>query len=51
MLLVALTAFVTRHKAHGQLTADAAEPVGDGYLLTGSCTRRRVHPLGHAQAA
>jgi hypothetical protein len=30
MLLVALTDFVTRHKAHGQLTADGTEPVGDG---------------------
>jgi hypothetical protein len=27
------------HRAHGALTADAAEPAGNGYLLTVACSR------------
>jgi hypothetical protein len=29
--------FVDRHRHHGQLTADAAEPEADGYTLTVTC--------------
>jgi hypothetical protein len=36
-LLADLGAFVQDHQAHGSLTADAAEPAWNGYLLTVAC--------------
>jgi hypothetical protein len=36
-LLADLEAFVTNHRPHGPLTADATEPAWNGYLLTGAC--------------
>jgi hypothetical protein len=34
LLLADLAEFATRHRACGQLTGDATEPVPNGYLLT-----------------
>jgi hypothetical protein len=36
-LLADLRDFVARHRAHGQLIADATEPAANGYMLTVSC--------------
>ena len=36
-LLADLEEFVTDHRSHGVLTADASEPTEDGYLLTVAC--------------
>ena len=36
-LLTDLCDYVARHRHHGQLTADAAEPEADGYTLTVTC--------------
>jgi hypothetical protein len=36
-LLTDLRDFVTRHRAHGPLTADATEPMAEGYMLTVRC--------------
>ena len=36
-LLTDLRDFVARHRAHGQLSADATEPQPDGYMLTVQC--------------
>jgi len=33
-LLTDLEQFRVDHRTHGALTADAAEPVGNGYLMT-----------------
>ena len=33
-----LEQFASDHRAHGNLTADSAEPVGNGYLLTVACS-------------
>jgi hypothetical protein len=35
--LADLRDFVARHRAHGQLTADATEPTPEGYMLTVRC--------------
>jgi hypothetical protein len=51
MLLVALTDFVTRHKRTASSPPTAPSLSETAYLLTVSCARRRVHPLGHAEAA
>jgi hypothetical protein len=37
-LLPDLEQFASDHRAHGALTADAAEPAGNGYLLTVACS-------------
>jgi hypothetical protein len=36
-LLAELEEFVTDHRPHGPLTADATEPAWNGYLLTVAC--------------
>jgi hypothetical protein len=36
-LLADLEEFVTNHRPHGSLTADATEPARNGYLLTVAC--------------
>jgi len=36
-LLADLQDFVHDHRAHGPLTADATEPVWNGYVLTVAC--------------
>jgi hypothetical protein len=38
LLLADLVEFATRHRACGQLTGDATEPVRNGYLLTVGCS-------------
>jgi hypothetical protein len=48
-LLADLEEFVTNHRPHGALTADATEPAWNGYLLTVACScgvvlGRRVTP-------
>jgi hypothetical protein len=37
-LLADLEEFVTNHRPHGTLTADATEPAWNGYLLTVACS-------------
>ena len=37
-LLADLEEFVTNHRPHGRLTADATEPAWNGYLLTVACS-------------
>ena len=37
-LLADLAEFVSIHRAHGPLTADATEPAWNGYLLTLACS-------------
>jgi hypothetical protein len=36
-LLAHLEEFVTNHRPHGSLTADATEPAWNGYMLTVVC--------------
>jgi hypothetical protein len=36
-LLADLQGFVSDHRCHGPLTADATEPAWNGYLLTVAC--------------
>jgi len=36
-MLADLREFVTDHRPHGALTADATEPAWNGYLLTVAC--------------
>ena len=36
-MLADLRDFVARHRAHGQLTADATEPTTEGYMLSVRC--------------
>ena len=44
-LLPDLVDFVHSHRQHGPLTADATEPVWNGYLLTVACLRGIVFEL------
>jgi hypothetical protein len=49
-MLTDLEDFVTDHRPHGTLTADATEPAWNGYLLTVACAcgvvfQRWVTPL------
>ena len=37
-LLTDLEDFVHSHRPHGSLTADATEPIWNGYLLTVACS-------------
>jgi len=39
ILLAELEEFVSAHRPHGALTADATEPAWNGYLLTVACPR------------
>jgi len=41
-LLTDLEEFISDHRPHGSMTADATEPAWKGYLLTVSCPCRVV---------
>src|SRR5918996_2646873 len=44
VLLAELTDFVSRHRAHGQLIAEATEPTTEGYMLSVAGDPHRVAP-------